>query len=522
MNTVHRVSKAGCGLCTFNRRQFLAGCAACAAGVGSAAALSVKNAAAAESNARPKVRLVFTHIPSTGPIWPNIGYDFDRRKRELISKLTQACPGVEFLPVTARNSADARKMLEDGKQVDGYLVYMLGLWTGAPQTIAAAGRPTLFVDDLYGGSGEFLIANAAARRAGRKVACVSSSRFDDVAESARCFGILKQPGKSVDDFLAACKAARLKNTKPMGDMSCREDLIQTIGVDQCIRKLQSSKILVVGRQPAQHGKAIEEIFGTKVVGIGFKELHQAYLKADRDQAGKFADRWIAQAAKVIEPSRAEIEKSGAMYLAMRDLMKRHGAGAMAINCLGGFYGGHIKAYPCLGFCQLNDDGQVGACEADLNSTITMLTISHLTCRPGFISDPVIDTSKNQVIYAHCVAPTKVFGPKGPSNPYHVRSHSEDRKGAALRSLLPLGRMTTTIEVNPRRRQMIFHQGKSVENIDQDMACRTKLAVEVKGDIDKLMNDWDRWGWHRVTFYGDLKEPVEQLCKALKLELIVEA
>src|SRR5574337_693990 len=35
-------------------------------------------------------------------------------------------------------------------------------------------------------------------------------------------------------------------------------------------------------------------------------------------------------------------------------------------------------------------------------------------RPGYISDPVIDTSKNQIIYAHCVAPTKVFGPGGPT------------------------------------------------------------------------------------------------------------
>ena len=31
-------------------------------------------------------------------------------------------------------------------------------------------------------------------------------------------------------------------------------------------------------------------------------------------------------------------------------------------------------------------------------------------RPGFISDPVIDTSKRQIIYAHCVASNRAFGP----------------------------------------------------------------------------------------------------------------
>ena len=55
-----------------------------------------------------------------------------------------------------------------------------------------------------------------------------------------------------------------------------------------------------------------------------------------------------------------------------------------------------------------------------------------------------------------------------------------------------------------------------------MACRTKLAVEVVGDIDKLMTEWDRWGWHRVTFYGDLKEQVQALSKALGLTMTVEA
>jgi hypothetical protein len=522
MNIIERVSKAGCGRCDVSRRQFLAGCTACAAGFAGVTGLKTRTAAAADRGAKTKVRLVFTHIPSTGPIWPNIGYDFDRQKKELIRGLRQGCPNIEFLPVTARNAADSQKILQDEEQVDGYLVYMLGLWTGAPQAIAAAGRPTLFVDDLYGGSGEFLIANAAARRAGQKVACVSSSRLQDVVDSARCFEILRQPGKSVDDCLAACQAARMKNTKPAGDMSCPDDPVQTVDPGECIKKLKSSTILVVGRDPGLVGKAIEGIFGTKVMGISFQELDGAYQQADRQQADQWADRWIREAEKVIEPSRADIRDSGAMYVAMRSLMKRHHAQAIAINCLGGFYGGHIKAYPCLGFCQMNNDGLVGACEADLRSTITMLTMSHLTGRPGYISDPVIDTSKNQIIYAHCVAPYKVFGPEGPSNPFHIRSHSEDRKGAAIRSLMPLGYMTTTLEVSLGRKQMIFHQGKSVENIDEDMACRTKLAAEVKGDVDKLMNYWDQWGWHRVTFYGDLKQPAQQIAKALRLEFIEEA
>jgi len=53
--------------------------------------------------------------------------------------------------------------------------------------------------------------------------------------------------------------------------------------------------------------------------------------------------------------------------------------------------------------ELDDRGFVGACEADQRSTITKLMMTYQVGHPGFISDPVIDTSKNRIIYAHCVA-----------------------------------------------------------------------------------------------------------------------
>ena len=463
-----------------SRREFLGNCTACAAGLAGVSLLAAGSALAQAlmPSEKAKVRLVFTHIPPENPTWPNIGYDYEGRKRELTQKLRKACPGIEFIPATAQNADQAKKILEADREVDGYLIYMIGIWTGAPQTIAGSGRPTIFVDDFYGGSGEFLIAYADAKRKGLKVAGVSSSRFDDVVQAAKCF--------------------------------------------ECIKKLRSSVILRVGGGFGCSAEAVEKVFGTKVVPVNYDPLNELYDKADRAEARKCAGRWIRQAEKVIEPSRQEIEKSAAMYLAMRELMRQNNAQAITINCLGGFYGGHITAYPCLGFFQFNNDGYVGACEGDLTSTISMLLMTYLVGRPGYISDPVVDTAKNQIIYAHCVAPNRVFGPDGPANPYHIRNHSEDRKGAAVRSLMPLGEITTTLEFHPDKRQVVIHQGKSVANIDEDKACRTKLAAEVVGNVDKLLEYWDQWGWHRVTFYGDLKRPVEHIAALLGFEVVQEA
>jgi hypothetical protein len=525
MSINDRLSHVSDGACGIDRRGFFARCAGCtlASGcmVGARAGPVLGKPIAMES--RPRVRLVFSHIPPGQPTWPYISYDYEARKRELTRQLVQGCPEIEFLPATVHNADAARRLiaLDKDRPITGYLVAMVGIWTGAPQAIAEVGKPTLFVDDLYSGSGEFLIAYAAARRARKNVAGVSSTRFQDVLTAARCFARVKDE-TTAGRFAADCMAAVRKTYKPMGDETVAAiDAPPKVDAPDAVKRLRESTILLVGRPMQPIEPIITRSLGTKIVPIDFKQLDEAYKKADQAQASEYAERWIREAA-AIEPPAEEVHRSAAMYIGMRDLMKQHSARAITINCLGGFYGGQMAAYPCLGFSQLNSDGLVGACEADMKSTLTMLAMNYLVGRSGYISDPVIDTSKNQIIYAHCVAMTRVDGPKGTPNPYQIRTHSEDRKGASMRSLLPLGRMTTTIQFDPARKEILLHQGKSVANIDEDRACRTKLAVEVKGDIDKLLNFWDQWGWHRVTFYGDLKQPVQALAASLGYKVIEEA
>jgi hypothetical protein len=57
-------------------------------------------------------------------------------------------------------------------------------------------------------------------------------------------------------------------------------------------------------------------------------------------------------------------------------------------------------------------------------------------------------------------------------------------------------------------------------VDDDRACRTKLAVQVK-DANKLLLEWDRWGWHRVTFYGDWKSAVENYSALMGFRVVYE-
>ena len=88
--------------------------------------------------------------------------------------------------------------------------------------------------------------------------------------------------------------------------------------------------------------------------------------------------------------------------------------------------------------------------------------------------------------------------------------------------MPAGYMTTTFRTNVAHKQLIVHQAKSVGTLDSEKGCRTKLIGTVRGDMGKLFRNWSRFGWHRVTVYGDIKEPLAEFGKALGLTVIEEA
>ncbi|MCY3024448.1 MAG: hypothetical protein NTW87_36195 [Planctomycetota bacterium] len=517
-----RIPSAGCGGCALSRRRFLAaGCAACLGAVG---LRGDESGVSAGKGGKTRIRIVYSlHAEKQpGPDWPNVGFDFGPAMARINKELADKCEDFEFVTSMAKGPEEAKKIVDGDKDagIDGYLVYQMNCWNRVVQPLAATGKPVLYADFQYGGSGGFLVYTAAFLRAKTpNVGFVASSEMKDLVKAVRCFSVVKKGG-SAADFAAATARVRAERTPDTGDLDCKEDDLKLLSAEECLRRLKEAKILAVRGKETGPAQAI---MGIQIEQVPFAEVNDAWKAADQDEARAIADRWERTAKDVTDVTRETLETCAAMYLAQKAVLKKHGANAITINCLGGFYGGHIHAYPCLGFHELNNEGLVGGCECDVRSTATMVAFTTLTQgRPGFISDPVIDTARRQIIYAHCVASNKVFGPKGKTNPFRIMTHSEDRQGAAVRSLLPTGYLTTTLEADGGRKEILFHQAKAVANSPDDRACRTKLAAVPVGDIEKLFTEWDRWGWHRVTFYGDLKEPVKALADALGWKVVEEA
>ncbi len=518
----HDTGPSGCYCCGVNRRQFLqTGCAAC---VGAAGVLSLPAGARALVDPAPvRLRIVYAlHAEQQAvPDWPNLGFDFRPVMERTTRALTEGCPECTFEVSMAKDAEETAAIVaaDEGTGIDGYVVCQLNCWNRIVQTLAETGKPVLYSDFTYAGSGGFLVYTAAFLRAGTpNVGFVSSSRLEDLVAAARCFEPVVQSGRS-GNFASAVTRVRRQGTAAVGDLTCLADPVTTLDPSRTLREMRRAPILAVRDQQA---RTAEPIMGIPVEFIPFAEVNAAWEDADRAAAAEIADRWASDAMVVRGVSRETLETSAAMYLGMKEVLGRHGARAITINCLGGFYGGHIHAYPCLGFHELNNEGLIGACECDLRSTSTMVAVNALTGgRPGYISDPVLDTARRRIIYAHCVATNRVFGPDGPVNPFEILTHSEDRQGASVRSILPAGYMTTSLEFMPERQEVLLHAGKAVANDPDDRACRTKLVVEPIGDFEKLFTMWDRWGWHRVTFYGDLREPLAGLADALGYTVVRE-
>ncbi len=504
-----------------NRRNFLARTTLFTAGAaGLLTNLGLANAATPAKKSRIRIIYALHGEKQAGPDWPNVGFNFGPEMERINSVLARRCKGCEFVSSMAKGKEEAEKILAEDNaagSIDGYLVYQMNCWNRVVQTMATSGKPVLYADFQFGGSGGFLVYNAAFLRTGAdNVGFVASSDIDDLVDAVNCF---PRAGRG-ESFAAQVAETRLAATPGARRVKAKADDLQCLSPEECVRRLKETRILAVRDQNSADGG---QLMGIQVQFIPFEELNQAWKNADPDEAKAVASRWEKSAGTVIDVTRETLETSAAMYLGQKSLLKKHGASGITVNCLGGFYGGHIHAYPCLGFHELLNEGLVGGCECDVRSAATMLTGTTLTQgRPGYISDPVIDTSKRQIIYAHCVAANKAFGPSGKANPFDIMTHSEDRQGASVRSYLPKGYMTTSLEFEQSRKEILFHRAVAVGNDEDDRACRTKICAEPVGDLEKLFRMWDQWSWHRVTFYGDLKEPIYGLADALGWKVVEEA
>jgi len=466
---------------------------------GGVAARPLRAAEEAGWPAMPPVRVYVVYL-GTGGAWPKPEFD---APKEIEDKFAPYLAGVEerlgdvelvggdLIRNHAKMAEDLLPKIDEA-QADAILVVHLSFGNAAPfKVFAGTGRRVAIYSQPFSGH-DWMYVPRLQKQGFRLI--MAPSR--DLAEIDRLVALLRVP-------------VRMKQSK-----------IVLLGNPGC----------AAGTDAAKDFDLVRARLGPEIVQITPPEFVKVHESIDAKAAEEEAEEyWISQAREIVEPSREEIVKSCKTYLAMKKIMLEHGARAITVKCLGGIPIDTL-GYPCLGFSRLLDDGLVGACEADIDSTLTMLMFLYATGQPGFITDPLIDTGKNAVIHAHCVAPTKMDGPASQRLPFSIRTHRDDNRGASLEVFMDrdIGRKVTWAKV-ANLETILVKTGTIVEIPDfDDRGCRTQVVTEV----DDARALFARWGGgvlpdgmmallHRVLFYGDHVDNVRDMAHLMGLTVLLE-
>jgi len=433
---------------------------------------------------RSKVKVARLFMATTTGLWPKPKLDLAaeiRSYKASFEQMKDELAGVEFVVdqlVTSPGQVEA--LAEALKGVDGILVIHLniGIWAILHE-ILKAGKPTVVFAIPYSGHEWASFGALQKQPEGAKLECMLTTDRRQLAAAIRPF--------------------------------------------RAIHHLREAKVLdVTTRLPAQYAEQVRTAFGTELVEVGLDRVEAAYNAVPDDLAEAETERWIRGATALVEPSRQNVFKSCKLALAFENLLDEEDATVLTVDCYGSMWEKTIKlpAYPCLGFSRLNNLGLGGICESDLRSAMTHIIFQGLVGKPGFISDPTMDESRNEIILAHCMGTVKMEGPDKPAAPYKLRTVLERQEGVVPQVKFPIGQKATQALLVGTD-QLLYFTGEVVDAPDVDRGCRSKMTVKIDGDAEKLWKNWTQ-GLHRVTCYGDLTKDLARFCRYMNIKMVNEA
>jgi hypothetical protein len=310
---------------------------------------------------------------------------------------------------------------------------------------------------------------------------------------------------------------------PTSDWS---EIERVTGLLRAAALVKKSRVIAVdrpnGTAAACSAEQVKKKLGAELVTIPHTHVMEVFHSiSDKAAEAEAQEYWISKTLEIVEPRRPEIIDSARMYLAIKQIMIQEQAQALcSIRCMGDPRG-------CLTFSKLNDLGMVGACEGDIDSTLTMLIFAYAFRVPGFITDPVIDTAKNAMVHFHCTSATKMDGACGKRLPFRLRNQTDTQGGVAVEAQHRVGQPVTCAKL-VNLDTMLVTPGKIIETGRSPLACRTQFTQSVP-DARRLFLNWGAGvlkgdvmtHLHRVVFYGDYLKPVQDLADLMGFKVVEE-
>ena len=473
-----------------NRREFLG---ASAAGAGAvllggqwASQLATANEQKEWPPKLPAVKIHKVYVGRTGGIYLSRPTEEIAKFEQYLAKLEGKLGDVKFVGGEVVPPADVNEVVAKLSEADGVLLFHLSGHGGdAPEQamsqIIDVGLPTAVFSQPFSGHGWMYFPQW--QKAGKKVVLLPTS---DWSELGHVVALMRVP-------------ARMRQTR-----------IIVVGAPQ-------------GTAAACSAEQVKQRLGTEMVPVKNEQVIEAHKAVDLKAAEAEAEQyWISKAKEIREPGREEIINSARMYLAMKNMMIKEGARATtSSHCMG------EPAKGCLTYSKLNDQGLVGVCEGDMDSTLTMLMFGYAFGVPGFVTDPVFDTSQNALIHFHCTCATRMAGPTSTRLPFTIRTQTDSDRGVSLQVEMPIGQPVTCAKfINLDT--MLISTGKIFRITQDELGCRTQFWTKV-ADARSMFHNWGcgvlKGGvmtlLHRAVFFGDHMQSIKNLGVLMGFNVIEE-
>jgi len=291
------------------------------------------------------------------------------------------------------------------------------------------------------------------------------------------------------------------------------------------KKLSQTKILILNADYPHWERflcrirggreAIKKKLGVDLEYVKSDEVIERWKNVDERNARVLAKKWIEGAENIIGAKEEDVVSVAKLYTVMRGLLREKNAQALTMA-----YGDNPLPVPCVAYTNLRDEGIPAACEADINSLLSMTIMHYVGDKPSFMGNIFIDPADKNLVISHCVCPRKMQGYSTKPVPYVLRPYHTAEFAGSLTAFVKMkkGQEITLWRLSGDLERMLMTKGTIVESSEYKgkTYCRIKTKVKI-GNPRELVHKAS--GNHHVIVYGDYTERLRRLNEILGIATI---
>jgi len=291
------------------------------------------------------------------------------------------------------------------------------------------------------------------------------------------------------------------------------------------KKLSQTKILILNADYPHWERflcrirggreAIKNKLGIDLEYVKSDDVIKRWKNVDEKTASQLAKKWIKEAENIVGAEEKDAISVARLYIVMKDLLEEKNAQALTMA-----YGDNPLPVPCVAYTNLRDEGIPAACEADINSLLSMTIMHYIADKPSFMGNIFMDPADENLIISHCVCPRKMQGYNMKPAPYMLRPYHTQKFTGSITAFVKMkkGQEITLWRLSGDLRSMLITKGKIMSSVEYkgETYCRVKTKVKINNPRELVHKTF---GNHHMIVYGDYTEQLKKLNEILGITTI---